>query len=60
MPQDQLFSLIDERQRRPVAVEYATHSVELSCPNIDLSTQKRVRLCVEGELSWQEFCDLQR
>jgi hypothetical protein len=60
MAQDQLFSLAEERRRREKALDYTTASVEPSGFETDLPTQERARLYVEGQLSWHEFCDLQR
>jgi hypothetical protein len=60
MSQDQLFSLAEERRRRQQVVDLATVSVEPSGFETDLPTEEPARLYVEGQLSWHEFCDLQK
>ena len=56
---DQFFST-EERRRRQEAIDYAIASGELSSSKIEASTQERARLDVVGQLSWSEYCDLQR
>jgi hypothetical protein len=60
MAQYQLFSLDRQRERRQQAIDNATASTKPSSFIIDLPTQDRAGLYVEGQLSWHEFCDLQR
>jgi len=52
---------IEECQRRQEPPDdYANAAVELSHLKIIESIQERSRLDVEGQLSWDEFCSLQR
>ena len=50
----------EEYRRRQEPVDYATASVALSRFKIIESSQERSHLDVEGQLSWEEVCDLQR
>jgi len=60
MSKEQLNSSTHACPQSHEAVDHVTPSVGLLGFGIDLAAQEHTRLRVEGELAWNEFCDLQR
>jgi hypothetical protein len=58
--QNRFLLSIEECRRRQEPIDYATASVEQSRFKIIESIQERSRVDVEGQLSWDEFCNPQR
>jgi hypothetical protein len=58
--QNRFLLSIEECRRRQEPVDCASASVELSRFKIIESIQQRSYLDVEDQLSWDEFCNLQR
>ena len=51
---------IEECRQRQETVNYTTASVKLFDLKSDTSMRERERPDVQGQLSWNEYCDLQR
>ena len=60
MSQTPFMVSIDERRLHLEAINCATPLVQLSEFKIDASMQERTSFYAEGQLAWNEYCDLQK